>query len=325
MTTVATASVHEPDRYHPPALTGLVDLLSRPVRARPHSRALVVGAERIELSYAGLATLADDLARRLTAAGVRPGDPVGLVAANTVEFVVSLFGAARAGAVVAPLDPALPPGQLGTRLGVFGARVVLCGPEAPAGVPAAWPVRVQVTPGATCEVTLDTTRAPLGLFGTPPPGLVLDDALILSTAGTMDQARLVPLTHGNVAAAVRVLCATYELGPRDATVAVMPFFHTHGLVAALLATLAGGGCVLLPAGDASRPTRSGTTCARWGPPGSPRCPPSTRFFSTVRPANIQRHSHRLCASPAVRALRSTPRPSGPWSAPSGCHCCRPTA
>ncbi|MFF1845388.1 FadD7 family fatty acid--CoA ligase [Streptomyces sp. NPDC058217] len=248
MTTVATASVHEPDRYHPPALTGLVDLLSRPVRARPHSRALVVGAERIELSYAGLATLADDLARRLTAAGVRPGDPVGLVAANTVEFVVSLFGAARAGAVVAPLDPALPPGQLGTRLRVFGARVVLCGPEAPAGVPAAWPVRVQVTPGAPCEVTLDTTRAPLGLFGTPPPGLVLDDALILSTAGTMDQARLVPLTHGNVAAAVRVLCATYELGPRDATVAVMPFFHTHGLVAALLATLAGGGCVLLPAG-----------------------------------------------------------------------------
>ncbi|MGW3600866.1 AMP-binding protein, partial [Streptomyces sp. NPDC005167] len=116
MTTVATAPVHEPDRYHPPALTGLVDLLSRPVRARPHSRALVVGAERIELSYAGLATLADDLARRLTAAGVRPGDPVGLVAANTVEFVVSLFGAARAGAVVAPLDPALPPGQLGTRL-----------------------------------------------------------------------------------------------------------------------------------------------------------------------------------------------------------------
>ncbi|MFF0288822.1 FadD7 family fatty acid--CoA ligase [Streptomyces sp. NPDC005262] len=248
MTTVATASMHEPDRYHPPALTGLVDLLSRPVRARPHSRALVVGAERIELSYAGLASLADDLARRLTAAGVRPGDPVGLVAANTVEFVVSLLGAARAGAVVAPLDPDLPPGQLVARLGVFGGRVVLCGPEAAAGVPAAWPVRVRVTPGAPCAVTLDTTRAPLGLYGTPRPGLALDDALILSTAGTMDQGRLVPLTHGNVAAAVRVLCATYELGPQDATVAVMPLFHTHGLVAALLATLAGGGCVLLPAG-----------------------------------------------------------------------------
>ncbi|MFE2733950.1 FadD7 family fatty acid--CoA ligase [Streptomyces sp. NPDC059349] len=247
MATVATASVREPDRYHAPALTGLVDLLSRPVRARPHARALVVGADRVELSYAALASLADNLARRLTAAGVRPGDPVGLVAANTVEYVVSLLGAARAGAVVAPLDPALTAGQLAARLKMFGARVVLCGPEAPAGVPA-WPVRVSVASGAPCMVTLDTTRAPLGLYGTPAPGLAPDDALILSTAGTTDRARLVPLTHGNVAAAVRALCATYELGPRDATVAVMPLFHTHGLVAALLATLAGGGCVLLPAG-----------------------------------------------------------------------------
>ncbi|MGW1554240.1 FadD7 family fatty acid--CoA ligase, partial [Streptomyces sp. NPDC002346] len=68
MVTMAKSSVREPDRYHPPALTGLVDLLSRPVRARPHGRALVVGAERTELSYVCLATLAHLLARRQTAA-----------------------------------------------------------------------------------------------------------------------------------------------------------------------------------------------------------------------------------------------------------------
>src|SRR4029077_1166099 len=37
-----------------------------------------------------------------------------------------------------------------------------------------------------------------------------------------------------------------ELGPGDATVAVMPLFHGHGLLAVLLASLASGGCVLLP-------------------------------------------------------------------------------
>lgn len=245
----ATASVHAADRFRPPALTGLVDLLSRPLRARPHARALVVGAERAELSYAHLATLADDLARRLTAAGVRRGDMVALVGANTAEFVVALLGAARAGAVVAPVDPTLPSGQLAARITAFGARVVLSGPKSVAGT-AAWPVRVRVVPGGVPSVTLDTTRAPLrphGVQGAPPPRLDPDDALVLCTAGTTDQARMVPLTHGNVAASVRILCATYELGPRDATVAVMPFFHTHGLFAALLATLAGGGCVLLPA------------------------------------------------------------------------------
>jgi acyl-CoA synthetase (AMP-forming)/AMP-acid ligase II len=66
------------------------------------------------------------------------------------------------------------------------------------------------------------------------------------TAGTTDRAKMVPLTHANVAASVQGICATYELGSDDATVAVMPLFHGHGLFATLLASLASGGCVLLP-------------------------------------------------------------------------------
>jgi len=68
----------------------------------------------------------------------------------------------------------------------------------------------------------------------------------LFTSGTTDRAKMVPLTHANVAASVQGICATYELGPEDATVAVMPLFHGHGLFAVLLASLASGGCVLLP-------------------------------------------------------------------------------
>ena len=45
---------------------------------------------------------------------------------------------------------------------------------------------------------------------------------------------------------VHGICSTYELGPEDATVAAMPLFHGHGLLAVLLASLASGGCVLLP-------------------------------------------------------------------------------
>jgi acyl-CoA synthetase (AMP-forming)/AMP-acid ligase II len=78
------------------------------------------------------------------------------------------------------------------------------------------------------------------------PDLSDHDALVLFTAGTTDRAKMVPLTHANVAASVQGICATYELGSGDATVAVMPFFHGHGLFATLLASLASGGCVLLP-------------------------------------------------------------------------------
>jgi acyl-CoA synthetase (AMP-forming)/AMP-acid ligase II len=58
---------------------------------------------------------------------------------------------------------------------------------------------------------------------------------------------MVPWTHDNIACSVRGIVAGYGLGPQDATVAVMPLYHGHGLIAALLSTLASGGVVLLPA------------------------------------------------------------------------------
>ncbi|MFF7216544.1 FadD7 family fatty acid--CoA ligase [Streptomyces sp. NPDC008238] len=257
MAVPAAASVRDPDRYRPPAVTGLTDLLDWPARGRPQAPALIAGADRAEVSYRALDELADAVAARLTAAGLRPGDPVGLVSANTVEFVAALLGGARAGLVVAPVDPALPGPRMTARLEALGVRAVLLGPVA-GGAPAAavgpsvpaWTLRVDLSPAGTATAVLDRrpgagTGAPAAARGAAGE-LVAQDALVLFTAGTTE-AKMVPLTHGAVAASVRGVCATYELGPGDATVAAMPFFHGHGLFAALLSTLASGGCVLLPA------------------------------------------------------------------------------
>jgi len=246
MAAVVAASVRGADRYRPPTLTGLVDLLDRQGRERPYARALVVGGERVHLSYRALAALADDVAARLGGAGLRRGDAVGVLSANTAEFVVALLGAARAGLVAAPLDPALPMTQLAARVGALGARGVLAGPpvdDARLQLPV-WPLRVGVSRAGTASLTLDVGPAahPSGAAAE----LSDDDALVMFTAGTSARAKMVPLTHANVAASVRNICDGYELGPGDATVAVMPFFHGHGLFAALLASLASGGCVLLP-------------------------------------------------------------------------------
>ncbi|MFE4534382.1 FadD7 family fatty acid--CoA ligase [Streptomyces scopuliridis] len=243
------ASVREAGPYRPPALTGLIDLLDRHARDRPRSRALVVTGDRVPLSYGALAALAADVAARLGRTGLRRGDVVGLVSANTAEFVVALLGAARAGLVVAPVDPELPAAQLTDRFEALGVRAVLRGPAAAGAAPAeipAWPLRVDISHAGTAAVALDTgAPAPRPARGAARE-LSDRDALVLFTAGTTGRAKMVPLTHANVAASVRDICATYALGPGDATVAVMPFFHGHGLLAALLASLASGGCVLLP-------------------------------------------------------------------------------
>jgi acyl-CoA synthetase (AMP-forming)/AMP-acid ligase II len=246
MAVAAAASVRDADGYRPPTVTGLADLLDAQVRRRPYARALVVTGERVHLSYRGLGALADDVAGRLGGTGLRPGDAVGLIGANTAEFVVALLGAARAGLVVAPLDPALPASQLADRTTALGVRAVLLGPAVdgvPLPVPA-WPLRVDVSRAGTADLALEPGIVPQ-VRGAADE-LSHRDALVLFTAGTSGRAKMVPITHANVAASVRNICATYALGPEDATVAVMPFFHGHGLFAALLASLASGGCVLLP-------------------------------------------------------------------------------
>ncbi|MFJ6385984.1 FadD7 family fatty acid--CoA ligase [Streptomyces sp. NPDC091972] len=249
MAVPAAASVRDANRYRPPEVSDLAGLLDRQVRERPYSRALVVTGERVPLSYRDLAALADDVAARLREAGLGRGDAVGLICANSAEFVVALLGAARAGLVTAPLDPALPPTQLACRLTALGARAVLLDASASGAgalpVPA-WPLRVDVSRAGAAVVSLEPGACGAPRMTAASAELSDRDALVLFTAGTTDRAKMVPLSHANVAASVRNICATYELGPGDATVAVMPLFHGHGLFAALLSSLASGGCVLLP-------------------------------------------------------------------------------
>src|SRR5262245_17964700 len=71
----------------------------------------------------------------------------------------------------------------------------------------------------------------------------LDDvALVLHTSGTTSRPKLVPLTHANVCASARHIATTLALKPADRCLNIMPLFHIHGLMAAVLASLDAGAC-----------------------------------------------------------------------------------
>ncbi|KAA8970054.1 MAG: fatty acid--CoA ligase family protein [Mycobacterium sp.] len=226
----------------------LAELLAASASRDPQAPALVVTADRVAISYGELVGLVDELAGQLVRGGLSSGDRVGLRAYGNAAFVVGLFAASRAGLVVVPVDPALPISTQRARLTAAGARVVLVDDAAgTAPAPPSWPISVRVTAGdGTATVELETAAAP---DPTPvtPDGLRPDDAVIMFTGGTTGSPKMVPWTRDNIAGAISGVVAAYRLGPQDATVAVMPLFHGHGLIAALLSTLASGGCVLLPA------------------------------------------------------------------------------
>lgn len=288
----------------------IADLVTVAATRRPEAVALVVTADRVAISYRDVIRLADDLAGQLTRAGLLPGDRVALRSGSNAEFVVTLLAASRADLVVVPLDPALPVSDQRARAEASGARVVLVDGSGPDNGedPAIrwWPVAVSVgRDDGALSVRLEAAGEPKPVTSAPE-GLRPDDAMIMFTGGTTGLPKMVPWTHGNIASSIRAIVAGYRLGPQDATVAVMPLYHGHGLMAALLSTLASGGAVLLPARGSSRRTPSGTTSTRCTPPGTRRCRPFTRSCWSAR--RLNRPAPKLpCVSSAVAAPRSPRR------------------
>ena len=80
----------------------LGDLLLQAAEAAPDGEAVVFPGER--LTFAALAARATTLARGLLGVGVRPGDRVGILMANSPDTVAALFAAALAGAVAVPVN-----------------------------------------------------------------------------------------------------------------------------------------------------------------------------------------------------------------------------
>jgi acyl-CoA synthetase (AMP-forming)/AMP-acid ligase II len=70
-----------------------------------------------------------------------------------------------------------------------------------------------------------------------------DVALVLHTSGTTSRPKIVPLSHRNVTASAGHIAATLALGPQDRCLNIMPLFHIHGLMAAVMASLKAGGSV----------------------------------------------------------------------------------
>jgi len=232
------------------------ELVEAAAHRRPEAPALILTSARIPVSYRELVGLVDGLAKQLKQGGLVAGDRVALCAGSNAEFVVGLLATSRAGLIAVPLDPALPVGDKCARCEAAGVRVVLVDGQGPGDKEESalrwWPITVTVgrDPGGrrgVPAVHVNAATAPKDDVATPA-GLRDDDAMIMFTGGTTGVPKMVPWTNDNIAASVRAIIAGYRLGPQDATVAVMPLYHGHGLLAALLATLASGGTVLLPAG-----------------------------------------------------------------------------
>jgi len=217
--------------------------------------ALVVTEGGPTLSREAMRKAVAALGHELAANGVGKGDTVAFALANTVEYVTLFLATAAAGAVAAPLNAAYKVPEFEFYLQDTSARLILLPPQGnPEAEKAAANLKVPVFSVALSgdKVKLGPLRsgpAPAAPSGAAPkPSGPEDVALFLHTSGTTSKPKGVPLLHRNLLTSIRNIVATYELSAQDVSYLVMPLFHVHGLMAGLLAALAAGGTVVLPAG-----------------------------------------------------------------------------
>ncbi|MFD0318146.1 amino acid adenylation domain-containing protein [Streptomyces flavalbus] len=171
------------------------------VAGRPDATAVV--CEDTALSYADLDAHGGGIAAALTAAGTRPGDPVGVCTGRGAGAVAAMLAVWRAGGVYVPLDPRLPTRRLRHMTEEAGVRQVVCD----AG-----------TSDAVAALGLRAVRAdevpplPDGPRHTPGPD---DLAYVIFTSGSTGLPKAVGVEHHALDAHVAAARDTFALTHRD--------------------------------------------------------------------------------------------------------------
>lgn len=224
----------------------IASLLERAAARDPEAVALAAPG-RAPLTYDGLLAHVARTAEALRALGVAEGDLVAVVGPNGPETAVAFLAAASC-AACAPLNPEYRESEFDFYLKDAGARVLVVergtGASAVAAARAAGIPVVELIPSSGAEAGAFDLTADRALA--PAAGASVrsrDVALVLHTSGTTSRPKIVPLTHANLCASAANVRTALALEPGDRCLNVMPLFHIHGLVAALLSSLAAGASV----------------------------------------------------------------------------------
>jgi acyl-CoA synthetase (AMP-forming)/AMP-acid ligase II len=208
---------------------------------------------RAPLTYADLRAQVRRTVERFNRLGLGRGDRIALSLPNGPDMA-SAFLSVAGGATACPLNPAYRAEEFEFYLSDLKASALLVeAGDASSAVAVASQLGVRVLtlaplgPAGTFELAEagPAAHAPVSQGG---PAAAGDVALILHTSGTTSRPKSVPLTQANVCASACNVRDTLQLGPGDCGLNIMPLFHIHGLIAGLMAPLAGGGRVFCSPG-----------------------------------------------------------------------------
>lgn len=206
----------------------------------------LAGENKSPMRYAALRSLCRTTAADLATHGVGRNDRVAIVL-NNGPVMAAAFLAFAASAVTAPLNPAYRADEFRFYLDDVRAKILILekGDDSPAravaaelGIPVVDLSAVAEGPVGAFALSPGTRPAKSGMAPTPD-----DVALILHTSGTTSRPKIVPLTQRNICMSAHNIANVLGLTPQDRSLNIMPLFHIHGLIGAILSSLSAGASI----------------------------------------------------------------------------------
>jgi len=238
---------------------------SKTAARQPDHEALVVRQQGLRYTYRELESAVDRLALGLLAAGIEPGDRIGIWSPNNAEWVLVQFATAKVGAILVNINPAYRAQEVEYALRQSGCRMLVSArqfktsdyPAMIAEVRGRLPdLEQEIYLGTPEWETLakgdgDATVEDLSRLGDT---LSAGDAInIQYTSGTTGFPKGATLSHRNILNNAFFFGRRLGYTPEDRICVPVPFYHCFGMVVGNLCAALHGSTVVVP-DEAFEPT-----------------------------------------------------------------------
>ena len=206
----------------------LAEWLVRSAQLDPDAPALFSGHEQVA-TYGEFAARAAGFAGALGGKlGIEPGDRIAIFAKNSVEYLIAMYGAWFAGAVIVPVNAKLHPREAAWIVENSGAKLALITEDPGAAL-------ADLVPAQCAHIIDLKSKAFRGLCDHAPLAVPVsrastDMAWLFYTSGTTGRPKGVVMTHGNIhAMAYAYFVDVDQVFETDAAFYAAPMSHGAGL------------------------------------------------------------------------------------------------
>jgi len=210
------------------------------------------GKNEETFTYSTLKTKYLQTAKCLIQLGLKKGDRLSIISANSSEFILIYFAGLTMGITIVPINPDIAPEEMKYIIEDSHARAIVYETALESKIE-------QIRNKISTEIIIQNLHALPNFIHLQPDGInteyisipqieLVDEAVIIYTSGTTGNPKGVVLSHLNLLADAKAISEWFLFTTETRALCILPLFHNNGQITTLLAPLFAGGSTVIVKG-----------------------------------------------------------------------------